>query len=63
MTPDDILTGLRDATRSLQTLTSLNPANLSARSLRVETDVIRLVGRWKSDAMMTYLRVAALAHN
>jgi hypothetical protein len=73
ITPDDIRDGLRTAAVSLQHLTGLDPAGLSARSLRpggatallcagIETDVIKLVGRWKSDAMMTYLRVAALAH-
>jgi hypothetical protein len=73
ITPDDIRDGLRAAAVSLQNLTGLDPGGLSARSLRpggatallcagIETDVIKLVGRWKSDAMMTYLRVAALAH-
>jgi hypothetical protein len=29
----------------------------------VEPDVIQLLGRWKSDAMLRYLRVAAHANN
>jgi hypothetical protein len=28
----------------------------------VDTDVIRLVGRWKSDEMLRYLHVQALPH-
>jgi hypothetical protein len=47
------------------------PADISARSLRssgamallcaaVDTDVIRLLGRWRSDEMMRYLHVQAL---
>jgi hypothetical protein len=56
-----------------QHLTGIEPSLLSARSLRpggatallytgIDTDVIQLLGRWKSDAMLRYLRVAALAH-
>jgi hypothetical protein len=48
----------------------INPADISARSLRaggamallcagVDTDVIRLVGRWRSDEMLRYLHLQA----
>ena len=46
------------------------PSNVEARSLRaggatallcadIDTDTIRLLGRWKSDAMLRYLHAAA----
>jgi hypothetical protein len=74
ITPEHIRDGLRAAANDLSHLTGLDPGSLSARSLRpggatallcagIETDVIKLVGRWKSDAMMTYLRVSTLAHS
>ena len=56
---------------SLQPVTGINPKELSARSLRaggamalltggVDHDVIKLLGRWKSDAMMDYLHQQSL---
>jgi hypothetical protein len=72
--PRDVTAALRLAAQSLQTATGIDPALLSARSLRpggatallcsgIDTNVIQLLGRWRSDAMMRYLRVAALAHS
>jgi hypothetical protein len=74
VTPEHIRDSLRTAAADLSHLTGLDPALLSSRSLRpggatallcagIDTDVIKLVGRWKSDAMMTYLRVSTLAHS
>jgi hypothetical protein len=52
---------------------NINPACISARSLRsggamallcagIDSDIIRLVGRWRSDEMLRYLHVQALTH-
>ena len=71
-TPSLITNALRHAAGPIRHLTGINPSLLSARSLRpggatallcagVDADVIRLLGRWKSDAMLRYLRVAAAA--
>lgn len=72
--PTDITAYLRKSAKALHHLTGIDPAHLSARSLRpggatallcanIDADVIQLLGRWKSDAMLRYLRVAALAHS
>jgi site-specific recombinase XerD len=63
----------RHSANNIQHLTGIDPSLLSARNLRpggatallctgIDTDVIQLLGHWKSDAMLRYLRVAALAH-
>ena len=67
----DITTTLRLAVTMLGSEIGLVPADISARSLRaggamallcahVDTDIIRLLGRWQSDAMMRYLHLQAL---
>jgi len=72
--PTHITRALRLAATDLQVTTGIDPRLLSARSLRpggatallcanIDTDVIHLLGRWKSDAMLRYLRVAAHANN
>jgi len=35
---------------------------MSLLCAKVDTDIIRLVGRWKSDEMLRYLHVQALPH-
>jgi hypothetical protein len=68
-----ITNALRHAARDLVSTTGIDPNLLSACSLRpggatallcanVDADVIQLLGRWKSDAMLRYLRVAAHAN-
>ena len=68
-----ITNALRHAARSLEHLTGIDHSKISARSLRpggatallcarVDTSVIQLLGRWKSDAMFRYLRVQAATH-
>jgi hypothetical protein len=72
--PPHITRALRHAASALHHLTGIDPALLSARSLRpggatallcagADSDIIQLLGRWKSDAMLRYLRVAAHAHS
>jgi hypothetical protein len=72
--PTTITSTLRRAAAALHHLTGIDPALLSARSLRpggatallcagIDSDIIQLLGRWKSDAMLRYLRVAAHAHS
>ena len=72
-TPSLITNALRHATIDVQQLTGIDPFLISARSLRpggatallctgIDPDVIQLLGRWKSDAMLCYLRVAAHAN-
>ena len=62
----DITTNLRFAASSCQHSTGIKPSDVSARSLRAggamallcgrcDRDIIKLVGRWHSDAMMRYL--------
>jgi hypothetical protein len=64
---------LRVAAGATTASLNIDPDRISARSLRsggamallcagVDTDVIRLVGRWKSDEMLRYLHVQALPH-
>ena len=71
VTAGDITTALRLAVTLLGPDIGLVPADISARSLRaggamallcaqVDTDIIRLLGRWQSDAMMRYLHLQAL---
>jgi hypothetical protein len=61
---------LRIAATACHSTYGINPADISARSLRaggamallcagVDTDVIRLVGRWRSDEMLRYLHLQA----
>ena len=71
--PSLITNALRHAAIDVQHLTGIDPFLISARSLRpggatallcagIDPDVIQLLGRWKSDAMLRYLRVAAHAN-
>ena len=70
--PHNITNALRHAATGLQPETGIDPFLLSARSLRpggatalllagVTTDNIGLLGRWRSDAIFTYLRIQAAA--
>jgi hypothetical protein len=72
--PADITASLRIAATQLEAQTGIDASLLTARSLRpggatallcagVDSDVIQLLGRWKSDAMLRYLRIAAHAHS
>jgi hypothetical protein len=73
ITPARITFALKRAAQTIESVTGISPKLLSSRSLRaggatallcagVEADVIQLLGRWQSDAMLRYLRVAAHAH-
>jgi len=66
----DITKSLRRSAASLFHLTGIHPHEISARSLRpggamallcarVDSDIIRLVGRWHSDEMFHYLHAQA----
>jgi len=66
----DITASLHMATAAVGHTIGFTPGNISARSLRaggamallcadVDPDVIRLLGRWKSDTMFRYLFVQA----
>ena len=70
ITPQFITNGLRYAARDLHETTGIDPALVSVRSLRpggatallcagVDTSTIQLLGCWRSEAMLRYLRVAA----
>jgi hypothetical protein len=70
VTSSRITSMLRLAATSLQPTLGLDPRTISARSLRaggamallcarVDTDIIRLVGRWRSDEMLRYLHLQA----
>ena len=70
VTPAVITYHLRAAVRFLGSGLGFTPAEVSARSLRaggamallvakVDTDVIRLLGRWRSDEMFRYLPLTA----
>jgi hypothetical protein len=70
VTPRDVTTHLKAAATALLPITGIPPAELSARSLRaggamallcadIDTDVIKLLGRWHSDSMIRYLHVQA----
>jgi hypothetical protein len=65
-----ITNGLRHAATSVEDITGISPTLISARSLRpggatallcagIDKDAIQLLGRWKSDAMLRYLRIQA----
>ena len=69
-----VTNALRWAARHKQSNTGIPFEYLTARSLRpggatallcagVDTDVIQLLGRWKSDAMFRYLRIQAHTHS
>lgn len=62
---------LRIVAQQLLPTLGINPQDISARSLRpggamallcarIDTDVIRLIGRWRSDEMLRYLHVQAM---
>jgi hypothetical protein len=66
----DITHALRIAAAACFHLTGIPPEEISARSLRpggatallcaqVDSDIIQLVGRWRSDAMLRYLHAQA----
>ena len=70
VTPSHITDTLRVSVTMLGPTVGLVPADISARSLRaggamallcaeVDTDFIRLLGRWQSDVMMRYLHLQA----
>ena len=71
--PACVTNALRHAARDIQDLTGIDPLLLSARSLRpggatallcagVDPNNIKLLGRWRSDSMLVYLRIHAAAH-
>jgi hypothetical protein len=73
ISPWHITGALRRSAAALLPTTGIDPLLLSSRSLRpggatallcsgVDANIIQLLGRWKSDAMLRYLRVASLAH-
>lgn len=66
-----VTAALRAAAATVRSVTGIDPDRLSARSLRpggatallcadVDHDKIKLLGRWKSDAMIRYLHVQAV---
>ena len=68
--PRFVTNALRHAGNALRAVTGIDGSLLSARSLRpggatallcanVDKDAIMLLGRWKSDAMLRYLRIQA----
>jgi hypothetical protein len=71
ITPSQVTTALRSAVATFDPNTlGFSPSDVSARSLRaagamallcahVDTDIIRLIGRWQSDEMLRYLHVQA----
>ena len=70
VTPTHLTSLLRDSVTSLGTDLGFLPFDVSARCLRaaganalllanVDSDVIRLIGRWRSDEMLRYLHVQA----
>jgi hypothetical protein len=69
--PTHITTALRFSASALFDTLGIDPKSLSAASLRaggamallcadIDTDIIRLVGRWKSDIMIRYLHLQAM---
>jgi hypothetical protein len=69
-----ITNGLRYSAADMQATSGIDPKLLSARSLRpggatallcanIDKDAIQLLGRWKSDAMLRYLRIQAHVHS
>lgn len=74
VSPRVVTATLRRSAASLAATTGIAPGLISSRSLRpggatallcsgVDANIIQLLGRWKSDAMLRYLRVAAHAFN
>ena len=72
ITPQYVTNALRHSANRLQASTGIDPKLISARSLRpggatallcanIDRDAIMLLGRWKSDAMLRYLRIQALS--
>jgi hypothetical protein len=70
VTPNDITLALCHAVRLICPKVGLVEADMSARSLRaggamallcaqVDDDIIQLLGRWRSDAMLRYLHLQA----
>jgi ABC-type xylose transport system substrate-binding protein len=70
VTSQHIADALRLAAIANFHLTGISPDDISARSLRaggamallcarIDTDIIRLVGRWRSDEMLRYLHAQA----
>jgi len=70
VTPSDITTVLRISVSALGPSIGLLPDDITARSLRaggamallvarVDTDIIRLIGRWRLDEMLRYLHLQA----
>ena len=70
VTPSLITTALRQAVTFLGPELGFNPKDVSARCLRaaganalllakIDTNVIQLIGRWRSDEMLRYLHVQA----
>ncbi len=70
ITPTAITTALRQAVLSLGPSLGFLPSDVSARCLRaaganallcanVDSDIIRLLGRWRSDEMLRYLHLQA----
>lgn len=70
VTPSLITKTLRDAVRFLGPELGFLPSDVSARSLRaagamallvsgIDTDIIQLLGRWRSDEMFRYLHLTA----
>jgi hypothetical protein len=71
---DDITLLLRQAAALVESKTGIPPSNISAQSLRsggatalmcarVDNQVIQLMGRWRSDTMLEYLRTQAFHSN
>jgi hypothetical protein len=69
--PAFVMNALRHAAKACHSTTGIDPFLISARSLRpggatallcanVDKDAIMLLGRWKSDAMLRYLRIQAM---
>jgi hypothetical protein len=73
VTAADLTASLRRAAGVLLPVLGIPPQEITARSLRaggamamlcarVDTDTIRLIGRWRSDEMIRYLHLQALPH-
>ena len=73
VTPTHVTNALRHAAATLVEQTGIDHMKLTSRSLRpggatallcarVDKDAIMLLGRWKSDAMLRYLRIQAASH-
>ena len=71
VTAHALTTAFRLTAQALRSSLNIDPMELSARSTRpggatallcanVDTDVIRLLGRWRSDEMLRYLHVQAV---